>query len=69
MIMHYFFNNFDFIILKIKSIYLNMEIILDPKIRDWVFIPIILVMFLVSIFRNYLTLIMNNRKKPDPLTT
>ena len=67
--MHYFFNNFDFIILKIKSIYLNMEIILDPKIRDWVFIPIILVMFLVSIFRNYLTLIMNNRKKPDPLTT
>lgn len=31
-----------------------MEIVLDQRIRDWVFLPLIFVMFMIGIFRFYL---------------
>ena len=42
-----------------------MEIIIDNQIRDWVFLPLIFVMFMVGIFRYYLSLYMNNYKVAD----
>jgi hypothetical protein len=41
------------------------EIILDNKIRDWVLIPIVLVVFLVSILRHYITKLMKVDVKMD----
>jgi hypothetical protein len=46
-----------------------MDIILDHRIRDWVFIPLIFVMFMVSIFRTYLTQFLENRKTPEKVTS
>ena len=31
-----------------------MDIVLDQRIRDWVFLPLIFVMFMIGIFRFYL---------------
>jgi len=42
-----------------------MDIIIDPKIRDWVLLPIILVMFFVGVFRFYLNQYMNYTKTVD----
>ena len=48
---------------------LNMDIIIDHRIRDWVFIPLIFVMFMVSVFRFYLTQYTENRKTADKVTS
>jgi ER membrane protein complex subunit 3 len=37
-----------------------MDILLDQRIRDWVFFPLIFVMFLIGIFRHYLSEYNNN---------
>jgi len=42
-----------------------VDIILDPKIRNWVLLPITLVMFFVSLLRHYVTLLMRSPTKPD----
>lgn len=38
------------------------ELLLDPKIRFWVFLPLPLITFLVGIIRHYLTVLMNREK-------
>jgi len=40
-------------------------LIIDPKIRDWVLIPIIVVMFFVGVFRFYLNQYMTYNKTPE----
>jgi hypothetical protein len=44
-----------------------MELVLDPKIRDWVLVPIMLVMFLVSILRHNITKLMRGEGKKGDL--
>ncbi|EJW86696.1 transmembrane protein 111 [Wuchereria bancrofti] len=39
------------------------ELLLDPAIRTWVFLPVILITFLVGVLRHYVALIFTNRKK------
>lgn len=41
------------------------DLVLDPAIRSWVFVPIILTAFLVGIIRHYAYLLLLNRKKSD----
>jgi hypothetical protein len=40
-------------------------ILLDPKIRDWVLIPIFVVMFLVGILRQYATVLLRDEKRSN----
>jgi len=40
------------------------NIVLDPMIRDWVFVPIVLVMFLQGVLRQYIAVLLNEEKKP-----
>jgi len=40
------------------------NIVLDPMIRDWVFVPIVLVMFLQGVLRQYVAVLLNEEKKP-----
>ncbi len=45
---------------------LTMDLVLDPKIRDWVLIPIVVVMFIIAILRHNITkLLMRTDKKSD----
>jgi len=39
--------------------------VLDTQIRDWVLIPIVVVMFLVAIFRHHVTKLMRTERKAD----
>eukprot|EP00027_Filamoeba_sp_ATCC50430_P012616 CAMPEP_0168573772 /NCGR_PEP_ID=MMETSP0413-20121227/18716_1 /TAXON_ID=136452 /ORGANISM="Filamoeba nolandi, Strain NC-AS-23-1" /LENGTH=237 /DNA_ID=CAMNT_0008607051 /DNA_START=46 /DNA_END=756 /DNA_ORIENTATION=+ len=41
------------------------ELVLDPQIRDWVLIPIVVVMFMVAIFRHNITKLMRSDRKPE----
>eukprot|EP00735_Rhodelphis_limneticus_P004935 TRINITY_DN1659_c0_g1::TRINITY_DN1659_c0_g1_i1::g.17692::m.17692 TRINITY_DN1659_c0_g1::TRINITY_DN1659_c0_g1_i1::g.17692 ORF type:complete len:271 (+),score=69.91,sp/Q7SXW4/EMC3_DANRE/40.80/2e-58,DUF106/PF01956.11/8.2e-46 TRINITY_DN1659_c0_g1_i1:43-813(+) len=41
---------------------------LDPRIRDWVLLPIVLVMFLMGILRDRAARLLKSEKKPDPST-
>ena len=41
------------------------ELLLDPDIRIWVFLPIVLVTFLVGIVRHYVSLFIATQKKVD----
>ena len=41
------------------------EILLDPAIRFWVFLPIVLINFFIGLVRHYVTVLMTNDKKPD----
>ncbi|CAO3593246.1 unnamed protein product [Absidia cylindrospora] len=43
----------------------SQQIILDPAIRDWVLIPIMIVMVLVGVLRHHITMLLNGTpKKP-----
>jgi len=46
----------------------SRNLVLDTRIRDWVLIPIVVVMFLVAIVRHYITKLINTDKKPDIAT-
>jgi len=37
---------------------------LDPRIRDYVFVPMVVLMFLVNYLRFYMTKIMNKQSNP-----
>ena len=50
-----------------KKIKMVKEITLDPQIRDWVLIPIMVVMFLVSILRHNITKLMRSEPKKGDL--
>lgn len=41
------------------------DLVLDPRIRDWVLVPIVLVMFLVAIFRHNITKLLRTDPKPN----
>jgi hypothetical protein len=41
------------------------ELLLDPAIRSWVFVPIVWITFLVGILRHYIFLLLLNKKKGD----
>lgn len=46
-----------------------MDILIDHRIRDWVFMPLIFVMFMVGIFRSYLSYYFDNVKVRDKVTS
>lgn len=43
------------------------ELLLDSNIRLWVFLPIIMITFLVGILRHYFSLIISSQKKVELL--
>lgn len=42
-----------------------VDLVLDPKIRDWVLIPLVVVMFVIAILRHHVTKIIRSDKKAD----
>lgn len=40
------------------------ELVLDPAIRDWVFLPLIVIMFLIGILRHNATSLLKSEPKP-----
>lgn len=44
---------------------MSAELILDPQIRIWVFLPIALIAFLVGILRYYLSILLENKTNLD----
>lgn len=43
------------------------ELLLDPNIRLWVFLPIVIITFLVGIVRHYISIILSSQKKIELL--
>lgn len=43
------------------------DLVLDPDIRIWVFVPIIIITFLVGIVRHYVSLLLSTQKKVEML--
>lgn len=43
------------------------DLVLDPAIRSWVFVPIIIITFLVGIVRHYISMLLSTQKKVEPL--
>ncbi|KAL5013774.1 hypothetical protein ScPMuIL_008044 [Solemya velum] len=41
------------------------ELLLDPDIRFWVFLPIVLITLFIGIIRHYLTILLSSEKKSD----
>lgn len=39
------------------------ELLLDPAIRTWVFLPVIIITFLVGVLRHYVSLFFTSKKK------
>ena len=44
---------------------LNSDLVIDPDIRLWVFLPIVVITFLVGVLRNYVTILLMSTKKVD----
>jgi hypothetical protein len=42
------------------------ELQLDPAIRIWVFLPIVLITFLIGIIRHYVSVLLSSPKKVKP---
>ena len=58
----------DSVILKFERRNKNMsepELRLDPAIRLWVFLPIVLITFLVGIIKHYVSVLLSSDKKVD----
>lgn len=43
------------------------DLVLDPDIRSWVFVPIIIITFLVGIVRHYISILLSSTKKVEIL--
>ena len=41
------------------------ELLLDSNIRLWVFLPIVIITFLVGIIRHYVTILLSSDKKTE----
>ena len=44
---------------------LKSDLLIDPDIRVWVFLPIVVITFLVGVLRNYVTILLMSTKKVD----
>jgi hypothetical protein len=44
---------------------LKSDLLIDPDIRLWVFLPIVVITFLVGVLRNYVTILLMSTKKVD----
>lgn len=42
---------------------MTTEVIVDPQIRFWVFLPIVVITFLVGILRHYISILLSSQKK------
>ncbi|XP_017782763.1 PREDICTED: ER membrane protein complex subunit 3 [Nicrophorus vespilloides] len=47
------------------SISVMTDLVVDPNIRGWVFLPIIVITFLVGIFRHYVSILLSSQKKVE----
>lgn len=45
---------------------ISTGLMLDPSIRDWVLIPLVLIMFLIGIIRNNITKLLRKETPPNP---
>jgi hypothetical protein len=45
----------------------SQSLFLDPALRDWVLLPIFVVMIMVGILRHYATLLLQSPPKPEGL--
>lgn len=43
----------------------EQNILLDPSIRDWVLLPLIVIVLFVGVLRHYVTILMNSPSKPN----
>lgn len=41
------------------------ELLLDSKIRVWVFLPIVVITFLVGVVRHYVSILLSSKKKVE----
>lgn len=41
------------------------ELLLDPDIRIWVFLPIVVITFLIGIVRHYVSILISSTKKVE----
>lgn len=41
------------------------ELLIDPNIRVWVFLPIVVITFLVGIIRHYVSMLISSQKKVE----
>lgn len=41
------------------------ELLIDPNIRFWVFLPIVVITFLVGIIRHYVSMLISSQKKVE----
>lgn len=41
------------------------ELLIDPNIRVWVFLPIVVITFLVGIIRHYVSMLITSQKKVE----
>ena len=59
---HYykFFNDYFF-----RGIMSEPELQLDPAIRIWVFLPIVMITFLIGVLRHYVSVLLSSPKKVD----
>jgi hypothetical protein len=41
---------------------MTADLIVDPQIRSWVFLPIVVITFLVGILRHYISILLTSEK-------
>ena len=59
-----FFTNTKFMKLLIFSETMSEpELQLDPAIRVWVFLPIVMITFLIGVLRHYVSVLLSSQKK------
>lgn len=44
---------------------MTTDLVVDPQIRGWVFLPIVVITFLVGIVRHYVSILLTSQKKVE----